>query len=152
MDDCASWAAAGWSIYKKHALPTPKFRLQEAVIGGTTCSIMFQIQQGDTLKYLVPPPKPRGKGNALSRGTDVRRAKRGRAPTNIGEADLGAPAFGGEVDPGVPAGDGETDLGAPAVGRELDPGAPAVRGEVDPDALVISGEVEATGAQCRRRP
>ena len=107
---------------------------------------MFRIQQVDTQKYLVPPPKPRGEGNALSRNTDDRRANRGRAPADGGEADLGAPAVGGEVDPGAPEGNGEADLGAPAVGRELDPGTPAFRGEVEPDAPVISGEVEATGA------
>ena len=146
MDNCDSWAAAGWSIYEKHALPTPKFRAQEAVIEDTTCSVMFWIQQGETIKYLVPPPKPRGEGNALSRRTDGRRAKRGRAPADGGEADLVSPAVGGEVDPGVPAGGREVDLGAPAVGRELDPGAPDVCGEVEPDAPVISGEVKATGA------
>ena len=89
---------------QKHVLPTPKFRAQEAVIGGTTCSVMFLIQQGDTLKYLVPPPNPRGEGNALIRRTDGRRSKRGRAPANGWEADLGAPAVGGEVDPGASAG------------------------------------------------
>ena len=75
-----------------------------------------------------------GGGDARSRRTDARIAKRGRAP-----------ADGGEVDPSAPAGGGEADLGAPAVVRELDPGAPAVRGEVDPDVPVIIGEVEATG-------
>ena len=68
---------------------------------------MFRIQQGDTLKYLAPPPNPRGKGNALSRRTDGRRAKRGRALANGGEADLGAPAVGGEVDPDAPLISGE---------------------------------------------
>ena len=108
------------------------------MIGGTTCSVMFQIQQGDTLKYLVPPPNPRGKGNALSRRTNGRRAKRGRAPADGWEADLGAPEGGGKG-----------DLGAPAVNRKLDPGAPAVRGEVEPGAPVIRGEVEATDRGAR---